>query len=335
MKLYLPGGPQSGVFLYQGGKWKNFDHSSSVNDAADEVVLNLADGGAGDQSGTDGVINDPVGIAQPNVPPPAEDSSTFIVRTDNVPEPGVSFAYQIFDCGTGASPAAIGSCTAGATSAPLADSGATHQFSGLLTNNHWYRVQRCDRTRVGVWRASRVWVARAPTMLTSPTATVPCGSTRAASGGACSFVNAENGTVSVIKQTDTDGDPTTFPVHLRRCGNDNNDNACSGSRPLRHSRQRLDRRQRSADLDRGEHHHSGWLPRPVRDHRGPPRRLGLHFGDVHRWERFFTRIPAHGRPPVLCEQRIAGDRVHAHERQADTGRPGHDLGHEGNRRRAR
>ncbi len=51
--------------MLQNGKWTDFASHSSIDDAADQVTLNLADGGAGDTSGTDGVINDPVGSGTP------------------------------------------------------------------------------------------------------------------------------------------------------------------------------------------------------------------------------------------------------------------------------
>ena len=228
VKLYLPDGQQSSVYMLQNNAWQKFDDHAKVDDVDNQVTLQLKDGGAGDENGTDAVIHDPVGVA----PPPAA-TGTFVAQNETLPEPGVSFTYSVFTCGTGASPAVIGSCTqVGVASGAIAD-GAQASFTSLPNATAtWYRVQ--ESTQAG-WALTGITCSGGAgtdnTDLANRTGAVKL-SSGSANGGACTFDNAQTGTVTVVKQTNPDGDPTTFPVHLRNCGSGDNNNACSGGDPF-------------------------------------------------------------------------------------------------------
>ena len=220
VKLFLPDGTQSAVYMLQSGQWKRFDNHATIDDTADQVTLRLADGGAGDQSGTDGVIHDPVGVAAP------APLGSFTVRNDTVPEgTGQTFAIKLQSCGTGTNPA--GCVDIAGKSTTLGDAAFT--FTGLTTTaGTWIRAVE---TVPSGWSVASVSCAGGSNQQTDPTngngsVKIVAGGT---GGGECSFVNAQNGTVTLVKQTNPDGSPTSFPVHLRRCGSSNNNNACSGN----------------------------------------------------------------------------------------------------------
>ena len=237
VKLYLPDGQQSSVYMLQNNAWQKFDDHAAVDDTNNQVTLQLKDGGAGDENGTDAVIHDPVGVA---TPPAAK--GTFLAQNETLPEPGVSFTYSVFTCGTGTSPAAIGSCTqVGAASGAIAD-GQQASFTSLPNATAtWYRVQQSTQAS---WALTSITCSGGAgtdnTDLANRTGAVKL-SNGSANGGACTFNNAQTGTITVVKHTSPAGNATTFPVHLTRCGPSSNDDshASTGIRRSRRTTSRL------------------------------------------------------------------------------------------------
>ncbi len=87
VKLYLPDGQQSSVYMLQNNAWQKFDDHAKVDDANNQVTLQLQDGGAGDGNGTDAVIHDPVGVATPPPPTTTEAPTTTTEPPTTTTEP--------------------------------------------------------------------------------------------------------------------------------------------------------------------------------------------------------------------------------------------------------
>ncbi len=212
VKLFLPDGTQSAVYMLQNGQWTNFGNHSTIDDTANRVTLQLADGGAGDRSGTDGVIHDPVGVAQPGA------ASTVTIRNEVFPDGSAqSFGFTILDCGSNSNP---GTCTATGNvpaspnnTVALADN-SEHTFTVANPSNRWFRI---GEAAVAGW--SRVAV----------TCTGSAGGTNqqvdvangfgfvrlnSSIGGACTFSNAENQSISVVNSTTPSGERSVL-LHAR------------------------------------------------------------------------------------------------------------------------
>ena len=232
VKFILPDGAaaSTNVFMLQNGKWTEVTQHADIDTASNEVTVGLKDGGVGDaDSKSNGVIDDPIGIAQPEVPPPASDLLHVRgQRIDNLSEPGISFVYQLFDCGTGAAnpPPPVLWCR-GPTSPSLVD-GTEFTFNGL-TSGHWYRAQQ---STVAGWPLTGITclggLDRNNQDIAGRTGAVRVDST-ATAGAACTFTNGQPGTVMLIKQTTPDGSPKVFSAILRRCGSTTGSTCNTGS----------------------------------------------------------------------------------------------------------
>ncbi|MEX2268500.1 MAG: choice-of-anchor U domain-containing protein, partial [Acidimicrobiia bacterium] len=221
VKLFLPDGSLSAVYMFQNGQWSNFSNRAQINDGADEVTLELADGGAGDQSGTDGVIHDPVGVGTPGTP------GTITANKVAIGSGAQTFDFRLQQC-TNSGSGTPGSCT-GATSlgdrtgVPGGDYGIWNNLTtGSLT---WYFV-----TEINIPAG---WTLQS----------VSC--TGAANSGAgtngffvrlgpantsaqCTFTDRQQRSLTVTKQTTPDGTPGTFPFRLEQC-TETSGTGCTGT----------------------------------------------------------------------------------------------------------
>ncbi len=141
VELFLPDGRHEAVYMLQDGRWREFDAHASIDDASDRALLHLVDGGAGDESGVDGVINDPVGVGTPGEP------GTITAHKVSVDANGQTFGFRLRSCTNSGASASISSCSGASTVGDRTGVAAGDYgiWNGLTTgSNQWYFVSEIN-----------------------------------------------------------------------------------------------------------------------------------------------------------------------------------------------
>ena len=141
--LHLPDGvvlepASTELWAFQNGEWSDLTQSADVDAAADQITVELVDGGAGDEDlAANGVIDDPIGPGNNAV-------GTITITKQTAPNgaPG-SFGFTLRLCATDQDPKAGETCGSGSndiipTNQQLSDDGSFN-WPGL-TSGRWYRL---------------------------------------------------------------------------------------------------------------------------------------------------------------------------------------------------